>query len=129
MSSSNDKTVRIWDRKSGECLQTLEAGVGFEHISFDPTGSYLHTANGTIDISFLSNVNVLPSTSKPQYQGLAFSLDESSDGAWITYNSRKLVWLPSEYRSHILAVAGDTIGVALASGDLWMYRIDGPNAF
>ena len=68
---------------------------------------------------------MLPSTSEPQYQGLALS----SDGAWITYNSRKLVWLPSEYRSLQSAVSGNTIGVGVGSGDVWIYRVDGPNAF
>ena len=128
-SSLIDKTVRIWDRKSGECLQRLEAGVGFEHISFDPIGSYLHTANGTIDISFLSNVNMLPSTSKPHYQGLAFNTDESSDGAWITYNSRKIVYVPEWYRSDVSAVAGDTICVTPRTGDVWMYKVNGPEVF
>ena len=142
-SASYDSTVRIWDTSSGECLQTLRVGRLFSQISFDLTGSYLRTEIGTIDLSFLSNLNMLPSTSVAQYQGLALSLD----GAWITYNSRKLVWLPSEYRPSITyntrklvwlpseyrpstsAVSGDMIGVGVGSGDVWIFKVDGPNAF
>ena len=124
-SASYDETVRIWDTSSGECLQTLKVGMVFEQLSFDPTGSYLHTENGTIDISFLSNLNVLPSISEPQYRGLGLS----SDKAWITYDSRKLVWLPTEYRSERSVVVGDTIGVGVGSGDVWIFKVNGSEAF
>lgn len=123
-SASYDRTVRIWNTTCGECIHTLEVGKCLNHISFDLTGSYLHTERGTIDMKFLSNPNVLPSTSEPQYHGLALS----SDGEWITYNSKKLVWLPSEYRSSYSAVSGDTICVGVGC-DIWMFTVDGPNAF
>ena len=123
-SSSLDYTVKIWDTSSGECLHTLEVGVDLIHISFDLGSSYLHTEIGTIDLSVLSTLTVIPSTSEPQYQGPALS----SDGLWITYNSRKLVWLPSEYRSGYSAVAGDTICVGVGS-DVWMFKVDGSSAF
>ena len=57
----------------------------------DTTGSYLHTEIGTIAIDALAS-NMTPQN--PRYQGGALS----SDKAWITYNSKNLVWLPSEYR-------------------------------
>ena len=123
-SSSANNTLRIWDTSSGECLQMLKVGYFSDHISFDLTGSYLHTKTGTIELNVLSNVNMLPRSSEPQYQGLALN----SDGEWITYNSRKLVWLPSEYRSSLSVVSGDTICVA-AGSDVWIFKVDGPNAF
>ena len=123
-SSSFDDTVRIWDTSSGECLHTLEVGVELRHISFDLTGSYLHTERGTIDLSILSTLTMIPTTSEPQYHGLALS----SDGLWITYNSKKLVWLPTEYRSSKLAASGDTICVGVGS-DVWMFKVDGSSAF
>ena len=49
-SASYDKTVKIWDASSGECLQTLGIGKTLFNISFDTTGSYLHTEIGTIAV-------------------------------------------------------------------------------
>ncbi|OCK73180.1 hypothetical protein K432DRAFT_313490, partial [Lepidopterella palustris CBS 459.81] len=96
--SSWDKTVKIWDASSGKCLQTLEIGWTLFNISFDATGSYLHT-----EIA-------------PQYQGGGLS----SDRAWITYNSENVVWLPSEYRPSCSAVSATTVGMGVGSGKVWM---------
>jgi WD40 repeat protein len=47
-SASYDKTVRVWDASSGECLQTLDIGKALFHLSFDPTGLYLYTEIGAL---------------------------------------------------------------------------------
>jgi len=117
-SASWDRTVKIWDASSGECLQTLEIGKLPFNISFDTTGSCLHTEIGTIAVN-ASTSNMTPSVTdlqNPRYQGWALS----SDGAWITYNSENLVWLPSEYRPSCWAVSGKTIGVGVGSGKVWI---------
>ena len=57
-SASYDKTVKIWDARSGKCLQTLEIGKTLFNISFDTTGSSLHTDFGTFTMT--------PSATDPQ---------------------------------------------------------------
>jgi WD40 repeat protein len=111
-SASHDKTVKIWDVSSGECLQTLDIGKALFNISVDTTGSYLYTEIGTIAID----------VSASRYQGGALS----SDGAWITYNSENVVWLPSEYRPSCSAVSGKTIGIGVGSGKVWIcnFKVD-----
>ncbi|KAF1952414.1 hypothetical protein CC80DRAFT_179990, partial [Byssothecium circinans] len=114
-SASDDKTVKIWDASSGECLQTFSVGKPLFNTSFDATGSYLHTEVGTIDIRVLSVSNMTPSVTDPQnprYQGVGLA----PSGAWITYNSENLVWLPSEYRPLCSAVSGKMIGIGVGSG-------------
>jgi WD40 repeat protein len=127
-SASDDKTVKIWDASSGECLQTLEIGKALFNISFDTTGSCLHTGIGTIAVDASSALNMTPSITDPQnprYQGGALS----SDGAWITYNAENLVWLPSEYRPSCSTVSGKTIGVGVGSGKVWMCNLRFSEAF
>jgi WD40 repeat protein len=124
-SASADNTVKIWDASSGECLQTLGIGKVLFNISFDSTGSYLHTEIGTIAIDGSSASNITPSVTdpqKPRYQGGGLSLD----GAWITYNSENVVWLPSEYRPSCSAVSGKTIGIGVGSGKVWIcnFKVD-----
>ena len=120
-SASDDNMVKIWDASSGDCLQTLDIGKALFNISVDTTGSYLHTEIGTIAIDALSASNIRSSIIDPQnprYQGWALS----SDGAWITYNSENVVWLPSEYRPSCSAVSGKMIGIGVGSGKVWVYN-------
>jgi WD40 repeat protein len=124
-SASRDTTVKIWDASSGECLQTLQIGSVLLNISFDTTGSYLHTKMGTIAIDASSASNMTPSATDPQnprYQGCGLS----SDGAWITYNSENVVWLPSEYRPSCSAVSEKTISIGVGSGKVWVcnFKVD-----
>jgi WD40 repeat protein len=129
-SASGDSTVKVWDASSGECLQTLEIGRVLFNISFDITGSYLHTEIGTIALEASSSSsssssslsNRAPSVTDPQsprYEGWALS----SDGEWITYNSKNWVWLPSEYRPSCSAVLGKTIGIGIGTGKVWIYNL------
>jgi WD40 repeat protein len=114
-SASWDRTVKIWDASSGACLQTLVISKVLFKISFDITGSYLHTEIGTIALGALSLSNrasTVTDPQSPQYHGQALS----SDGEWITYNSKNMVWLPSEYRPSCSAVLGKTIGIGTGTG-------------
>jgi WD40 repeat protein len=118
-STSYDRTVKIWDVSSGTCLQTLEVGKTFFDISFDATGLYLRTEIGTIDINLSSTsyaTLIVAKPNGPQYQGMGLS----RDGAWITYDSENLVWLPSEYRPSCSAISRNAIGVGVGSGKVWI---------
>ena len=121
-SASSDETVKIWDASSGKCLQTLEVGTILSNISFNTTSSCLYTEIGAIPIDALA-LNMAPSVTNPQnpqYQGGGLS----SDGAWITYNSENVVWLPSEYRPSCSIVSGKTIGVGVGSGKVWICNFE-----
>ena len=115
-SASGDRTVKIWDASSGACLQTLDIGKVLNNLSFDTTGSYIHTEIGTISMSATPNV-IEPQY--PRYQGLALS----SDQVWITHNSKNLVLIPSEFRPSCSAVLGNIIGIGVGSGRVWICKV------
>jgi len=121
-SASGDMTVKIWDASSGECLQTLSIGKALDSISFDITDSYLYTEIGIIDISALSGSFTLLTGLEP-YNPKYRSLALSSDGIWITYDSKNLVWLPSEYRPSCSAVLEKTIGIGVGTGRVWICEV------
>jgi WD40 repeat protein len=114
-SASYDKTVKIWDASSGVCLQTFNTAKVLWKISFNLIGSCLHTETGTITISTSSTTDVTEPL-HPQYEGVGVS----SDGAWITYNGKKTLWLPSDYRPSCSAMSGVNVGIGVGSGEVWI---------
>jgi WD40 repeat protein len=122
-SASADKTVKIWDVSSGACLQTLNMDRILYNISFDGTSSYLHSDIGTIAPSSSGTSNTISTVVTPQlppyqYTGL------SSDNIWITFDSKNLLRLPQEYRPSVSAVLGNTLGIGVGSGKVWLCTVD-----
>ena len=117
-SASSDKTVKIWDAGSGRCLQTVRTGKTLSNISFDATGLHLRTEFGSFnigDLPHLYTTEISPELQEPQYRGAG----TSPDGMWITHDSVKIVWLPSEYRASCAAAATNTVGIGVGSGRVW----------
>jgi WD40 repeat protein len=121
-SASDDNTVKIWDASSGACLQTLDVGITLSGVSFDPTGSYLYTEIGTIDIQSLETSirTDIIEHARPLYAGTGVS----SDRIWIQHAGKNMLWVPSEYRPSHLSVSGTMVGVGVGSGRVWICSID-----
>ncbi|KAH8430034.1 uncharacterized protein LDX57_007705 [Aspergillus melleus] len=125
-SGSYDSTIKIWDAQTGACLRTLEGHNRRVNLSFDVTGSYLHTDSGLVPLRRspipTPNTSTDVATSASQslsatqelqplsYQGYGIS----SDRLWITRRSQNWLWLPPTYRPTCSAV-GQT-GLALVLG-------------
>jgi WD40 repeat protein len=121
-SASWDNTVKIWDARSGACLQTLQVSKHLENVSFDSTGSFLHTAIGTIALQSAEGSSMTDVTESEQPLNVAISL--SPDSIWIKHNSENLLWVPSEYRPSRSSVSETTIGASNGSGRVWFCRIN-----
>ncbi|RKK84141.1 Vegetative incompatibility protein HET-E-1 [Fusarium oxysporum] len=125
-SASRDETIRIWDATTGHCQATLYVGRSLYTIRFDEIGSRLLTDAGTFDLS-MPSASPSPTVALPvsgflyrpvQSQGYGIS----ADGIWITYKGRNLLWLPSEYRPAISAIAASTVALSCNSGQVWSVR-------
>jgi WD40 repeat protein len=122
-SASDDGTIKIWDTSIGACLQTLDVGKPLLDISFNSTDTCLHTAISVVDISASADPDNTIDVTKPQrsqYGYVALSLDN----AWITYNSKNLVWLPPEYRPFCSTVSGKMIGIATGTRNVWICNLE-----
>jgi WD40 repeat protein len=121
-SASEDRTVKIWDASSVACLQALNVGKSLYSLSFDATRSCLLTDIGSINVSTptgigMQNVAVLQ---PPQY----LDVGVSPDSTWITCSGNNLLWVPSEYRPSCSSVCGNTIGISVGSGRVWICSIN-----
>ena len=136
---SDSETVKLWDAATGQCLTTLDIGRILYTLYFDTTGTRLHTNIGTIlldpsltsdPMSTTTSISIQPQ--QPRYAGCSIS----RDGAWIMWNSEKLLWLPPEYRPNIkkppylfpmggfasIAVAGLAVAIGCSSGRVLIFR-------
>ncbi|ORY16324.1 NACHT domain-domain-containing protein [Clohesyomyces aquaticus] len=121
-SASHDNTVKVWDAGSGTCLQTLDIDRPLFTLLFNASSSGLLTEIGPINLDPLSSSNIT-TTQKPECpQNQATAL--SSDRTWITYNSQKVVWLPSECRPFCSAILGSMVGIGVGSGRVWMCNVE-----
>ncbi|EJT68346.1 hypothetical protein GGTG_14077, partial [Gaeumannomyces tritici R3-111a-1] len=123
-SASYDKTVKLWDAATGACLQTFE---GFTStLSFDKTGSYLHTDFGTKLLHKQSAAGPAAFQAHLQHQDFG-GIGISADGAWITRKGEHFLWLPTEYRpsGYCVAIAGLTIALGCSSGTVLFFQWSG----
>ncbi|CAG9994316.1 unnamed protein product, partial [Clonostachys byssicola] len=94
--SFDDGKIRAWDASTGECRQIVPIPKSYRWTSFELRVNRtwnLITNAGIITINRpLSEVHVKPLSA--QFSGLGIS----SDSSWITFNGKKLLWLPAEFR-------------------------------
>ncbi|KAF1361606.1 HET-D [Lizonia empirigonia] len=119
-SASDDSTVKIWDASSGACLSTINVGTSLRYLSFDSTGTLIHTETGTITIStsqITDRVDVTASELQCQGAGL------SPDGIWVMRSGSNILWMPSEYRPSCSVVSETHVGMGVGSGRVWLCQV------
>ncbi|KAL8303428.1 hypothetical protein RB600_007058 [Gaeumannomyces tritici] len=118
-SASDDRTVKLWDAATGACLTTLDGSTST--LSFDDTGSYLHTDFGTKLLH--KQLAVGPAAVQAHLQHQDFEgIGISADRAWITWNGKHFLWLPTEHRGQYTAIAGLTIALGCSSGRVLFFQ-------
>ncbi|PTB38317.1 hypothetical protein M441DRAFT_60566 [Trichoderma asperellum CBS 433.97] len=118
---SNDGVV-IWDLATGQCLHTVFVGTPLRKLTFDVTGSFLHTDRGTISLDFLSSQ---ATGLEPYMRGYWIS----PDNQWIKQKSDNLLWLPPDYWSTSSALSRaplmSLIALGSSSGRILILRLLG----
>ncbi|KAI0479901.1 vegetative incompatibility protein HET-E-1 [Xylaria cf. heliscus] len=135
-SGSSDATINIWDIKTGTCTQTLDIGMPLYacSVGFD-SNTCLRTPTGIINLGPATHLNtpisqtpnVLPSArlnSRPCYQG--YGIEDTMK--WITWNKKKVLWLPSEYRPRESVIIGTTIMVNSTSRRFFTLKLSTDNS-
>ncbi|KAL8299267.1 hypothetical protein RB593_009250 [Gaeumannomyces tritici] len=121
-SASGDNTVKLWDAATGACLTTLDGSTST--LSFDDTGSYLQTDFGTKLLQKQPAAGPAAVQAHLQHQDFE-GIGISADRAWITWNGKHFLWLPTKYRGQYTAVAGLTIALGCSSGRVLFFQWSG----
>lgn len=109
-SASGDKTVRLWRIDGGECLHVVHIGAVTSQLRFEPSGALLHTDVGAISFGKGSSIG---------RSGYGIS----EDCCWITWQGKKVLWLPASYRPGCSIVSGSTVAIRCRSGRLLMMKL------
>ncbi|KAL8367221.1 hypothetical protein RB599_010285 [Gaeumannomyces hyphopodioides] len=121
-SGSGDKTVKLWDAATGACITTLDGSTST--LSFDDTGSYLQTDFGTKLLQKQPAADPAAVQAHLQHQDFE-GIGISADKAWITWNGKHFLWLPTEYRGQYTAIAGLAIALGCSSGRVLFFQWSG----
>ncbi|KAH7363609.1 hypothetical protein B0T11DRAFT_257395 [Plectosphaerella cucumerina] len=117
-SASDDGTVRLWDVASGAHTSTFEGYGSCKELTFGPLShSCLITDRGVINLSSVSatspgTIHSARSISQPSRKGYGFS----PDGTWIMNGSKKIIWVPHDYRPTVTTFRGSTVVWGYSSG-------------
>ncbi|OAQ62508.1 vegetative incompatibility protein HET-E-1 [Purpureocillium lilacinum] len=111
VSTSVDKAVRLWRADTGKCIRELDIAVASDRISFEPGNLLLITDVGAFTTERTSPISYAT--------GCGFSIDYS----WITWNGKKLLWLPVEYRPSCSSTRGSTVALGCDSGRVFVIGI------
>jgi GTPase SAR1 family protein len=141
-SPSEDKTIRLWDAETGECLRTLKwHKKEVCSVAFDPTGRTL--ASGSFDKTIKlweTTSGRLVNTLKGHTEAV-YGISWSNDGLWLASASSDgtiRIWKTSSWRiSQIVSTprgkedvmlsvawASDSIRFASASFNAWIWSAD-----
>jgi WD40 repeat protein len=125
-SPSGDKTIRLWDTKTGECFRTLGGGLYFSCVAFDPTGRTLasggenlkvwEVASGRLVRTLKGHGSSLNSVAfDPAGRTLASGSYDKTVRLWDAESGRSLFTLEG-HQDSVLSLAFDPTGFMLASG-------------
>lgn len=112
-SASLDMTVKLWDAGSGKALQTLKTNSAVQKLWFNVRGDCLWSDKWMLLTTGLPNNGA--------YCAASISLSISGE-EWVCWNGKRVLWLPSEYRSSVIAVHENTVGLGYATGLVSMLR-------
>ena len=116
-SASDDWTIRLWNPTMGQEIKRLEGIPDVKTIC--PTH---HDMTWSTNQGIL-NMNEGSLSAQPSQLGTDHSLILTHD--WIRRGTRKLLWLPQEYRSDITLFRDNTFVIGRRSGQVTFIGLDG----
>jgi WD40 repeat protein len=131
-SASRDKTVKLWDAGSGKVLQTLKGHESCVNgVAFSRDGKTLASASDDrmVKLWDTGSGKALQTLKGDSNNSLNSVLNRSAssrllsvENDWIFWKGKKVLWLPSEYRSDILAVHDSAVGFGYSSGQVLVLK-------
>ncbi|RYC77405.1 hypothetical protein BFJ63_vAg19721 [Fusarium oxysporum f. sp. narcissi] len=119
-SASDDKTIRIWNAKTGECEEIVPLNSFADVLSFTPDERGIVTNRGV----FLFTSQSQPCAGSAMlWQFSEAPILDYTDNTWITVAGKDLLWLPPECRYGKVAVSVGRVVIGCQSGRVMFLSI------
>jgi WD40 repeat protein len=110
-SASHDKTVRVWDARTGQLLHTLEYTGHIESLAFSSDGSCLETSQG---VMLLPPPAQSTSTLAPWSSAQRILVAQR----WLTADAEEMLWIPADYVPSCTAIYNCRAALGYNSGKM-----------
>ena len=117
-SASDDKTVRLWDAKSGDsrCVH-IARGIGYSRtLRFSRDGSSVTTDFVTFRVAAVSG---------PMASRMSITTNLNVEDEWVRSGSDRLLWLPCDKRPGRTACYGDRLAIGTPGGQVVFFEFRG----
>ncbi|KAF2621718.1 WD40 repeat-like protein [Macroventuria anomochaeta] len=114
--ASWDKTVRVWDAKTGQPLHTLELTNRVRKVAFSRDGAHLKTSRGSM---LLPLATLSTSTFPPKSSVERIFVGHS----WLTVNSQDTLWIPADCRPSHTDVHSCRVAFGYTSGRVLLLEL------
>ena len=120
-SASGDRTVRLWDTRTGVKRHTLRGYSGLDAISFSSCGRHLKSNMGVLEVHSLSSSDMCR---YPICQHPLFVTEN-----WVRERMEDILWLPPDYRPTCATVWDEMLVLGHKSGrvSFFEFRFDEKN--
>jgi WD40 repeat protein len=114
-SGSDNSTVRVWDVTNTEELLCCHSEIYPQTINFSGSSTKIMVSSASLLISSQKSFPMTKAGSLQSHSNISINMLGIKDD-WVTLSSKKILWLPPEYRLKNWARYGDTIIVGSATG-------------
>lgn len=116
LAASTGGTITIWHLATGRHLETFSTSFATNDLSFSIDGTCLETDHGEVDIGHLLEDARPPSPSS----GFRWRIL----GDWVMQGSRKMLWLPPDFRPRRCAYRDGLFVLGRLSGEITFLEVD-----
>lgn len=114
VSSSSDRTIKLWDVTTGSAVQSLEGHSDpVNLVTFSPNGQRVASGSSDGTVKLWDVTTGLDCSQASQKSGFRISVDAD----WVTFRGGKVLWLPRDYRGPTcFAIKDDTLSLGYHDG-------------